>query len=320
MRPFSPALALTLLCAGLPAPAQSGRNQSGENQSGANQSTQDHRPNPAAANPSASSQAAPGQPDTYAFRMSVDEVVLTFHASDAHGLAVTGLLATDLRLLDNGQPPARILAFESRQDLPIRAAFLFDTSSSMHPDLARNQGIAAAYARQLLRQSSDQALVTEFGYASNLALPWTSDPESLARAIRNIREGKMNPLGGTALYDTVFRTCFYPYGKTGIASSANFILLFSDGEDNASHTTLEEAVRTCQQTNTAIYAFAPLRPAITPPAPRPRRVAKTAASSPSPLPKPKPPPTSTSSKPNPASNTGSSTVPPRSATTAPSIA
>jgi len=38
---------------------------------------------------------------------------------------------------------------------------------------------------------------------------------------------------------------------------AKIILLFTDGEDNASHTDMEDAVQMCQQSNTAIYAFRP---------------------------------------------------------------
>ncbi len=193
--------------------------------------------------------------DTYAFRMSVDEVVLTFHAADAGGHPITDLRLDELHLLDNGALPAKILSFDSEPDLPIRAALLLDTSSSMHAALPRAKSIAEQFARRLLRLSTDQALVTEFGFTSNLAQPFTSDPETLSRTIQNIHEGKMNPLGGTSVYDTVFRTCYYPFAKTGPTPSGNVLLLFSDGQDNASHTSLEEAAATCQHTNTAIYSF-----------------------------------------------------------------
>jgi VWFA-related protein len=47
----------------------------------------------------------------------------------------------------------------------------------------------------------------------------------------------------------------YQFCKIDHAASGNFILLFSDGEDNASHTSLKDAVEACQRSNTAIYAF-----------------------------------------------------------------
>jgi Ca-activated chloride channel family protein len=66
-------------------------------------------------------------------------------------------------------------------------------------------------------------------------------------------------LGGTAIIDSIYRACLNQFGRLSYAGtaagSANFILLFSDGEDNASHAYLNEAVEMCQRTNTAIYAF-----------------------------------------------------------------
>jgi Ca-activated chloride channel family protein len=76
------------------------------------------------------------------------------------------------------------------------------------------------------------------------------------RAIATLFAGKENPLGGTALFDTVFQACYSEFGKAGKASG-KFILLFTDGEDNASHTDLKDVVDMCQQSNTAIYAFRP---------------------------------------------------------------
>ena len=42
----------------------------------------------------------------------------------------------------------------------------------------------------------------------------------------------MNLLGGTALYNAVFQACFYSFDNVDPTATGNFILLFSDGEDN----------------------------------------------------------------------------------------
>ena len=192
---------------------------------------------------------------SYKLSVTVDEVTLTFHAADIHGLPVNDLKLSELKLLDNGKPPRRILTFDSLQDFPIRAGILMDTSQSMEEHLSGNRAIAIQYAQRLLRQQTDQAFVMDFGYVSRTLQPWTGDPVSLTYGIRRVTAGKANPLGGTALYDTIFRACFNEFGKIDHAASGNFILLFSDGEDNASHTSLQEAVDICQRSNTAIYAF-----------------------------------------------------------------
>jgi Ca-activated chloride channel family protein len=191
----------------------------------------------------------------YSLSVSVDEVSLTFHAADAHGLPVNNLKLDELNLLDNGKPPRRILAFDFLQDYPIRAGILMDTSESMEEHLPGNRAISIKYAQRLLRQATDQAFVMDFGYSSKITQPWTSDPIALTAGVQRVTAGRENPLGGTAIFDTIFRACLYEFGKIDHAASGNFILLFSDGEDNASHTSLKEVVDTCQHSNTAIYAF-----------------------------------------------------------------
>jgi Ca-activated chloride channel family protein len=117
----------------------------------------------------------------------------------------------------------------------------------------RDQSIATQYAQQLLRQQTDQAFVTTFDRSAHLIQNWTSAPAALTTAIHAPTRG--DPIGGTALYDALFAACRYQFGTIDPRTSGNFILLFSDGEDNASFLDLETAVDMCQRTNTAIYAF-----------------------------------------------------------------
>jgi Ca-activated chloride channel family protein len=213
-----------------------------------------HRPNIllflALASPAFAQTDAP-----YHLSVSVDEVILTFHAADAHGLPVNDLKLSDLTLLDNGIPPAKILDFQLQQNFPIRAGILIDTSTSMSAHRFRDQSIATQYAQQLLRQQTDQAFVTHFDRTSHAIQSWTSSPAALTAAIHTTTHG--DPIGGTALFDTLYAACRYQFGEIDHRSSGNFILLFSDGEDNASFLDLETAVDMCQRTNTAIYAFSP---------------------------------------------------------------
>ncbi|HEY1904118.1 MAG TPA: VWA domain-containing protein [Terracidiphilus sp.] len=192
---------------------------------------------------------------SYRFSLAVDEVSLTFHAVDAQGLPINDLKIDELRLLDNGRAPRRIVAFQLLKNYPIRAGILMDTSESMTGQVRHDRAISIEYAQRLLRQRTGQAFVMDFGYVSKIAQPWTSDPIALTAGIRQVIAGRDNPLAGTAMFDAIFRACYSEFGKIDHAASANFVLLFSDGEDNASHTSLREAVDMCQRSNTAIYAF-----------------------------------------------------------------
>jgi VWFA-related protein len=201
--------------------------------------------------------AATQNATAYGLRVAVDEVSLTFHAADAHGLPVNDLKLDELGLLDNGKPPRKILAFQSMQDFPIRAGILMDTSDSIAESLPGERAIAIQYARQLLRQQTDQAFVMKFDALSKVAQPWTSSTNALIAGIRNhvaTLDGERR-IAGTAIFDAIYQACLNEFGPIDNAASGNFILLFSDGEDNAGHTTLQQAVEMCKRTNTAIYAF-----------------------------------------------------------------
>lgn len=200
--------------------------------------------------------AAADQNNTiYGLQVSVDEVSLTFHASDVHGLAVNDLKLDELSLRDNGRSPSSILVFQSLRDIPIRAGILMDTSESMRDFMAANRAISIEYAQRLLRQDVDRAFVMDFGRVSKTVHPWTGDPTTLVAGIRNVRVGGENLLAGTGMFDAIFQACHSEFAKTDSAATGNFILVFSDGEDNASHTSLNEVITVCQRAHTAIYSF-----------------------------------------------------------------
>ena len=129
------------------------------------------------------------QPD-YKLRLAVDEVVLTFHAVDNHGLPIGDLKPAEVRLLDDGSPPHRIISFDSIVDRPIRAAILLDTSESMQQSVSASKRIAQRFAEHMFRQKSDQAIVIDFAYTSNTFAQWTADPNSLFQNIQNVRLGE----------------------------------------------------------------------------------------------------------------------------------
>jgi Ca-activated chloride channel family protein len=194
---------------------------------------------------------------SYSFRAPVDEVSLTFHASDADGRAIEDLKLSDLSVYDNLKRPSRIVAFELLHDASVRAGILLDTSESMGPFVARQREIAQKYVEQFLRLPGDGAFVIDFGFISKTTQPLTGDRGALAAGIRASNQGSANPLGGTSLFDAVFAACLYQFGKSDRPANGNFIVLFTDGEDNSSHVNLKSAVNSCQQSNTAIYAFRP---------------------------------------------------------------
>jgi VWFA-related protein len=168
---------------------------------------------------------------------------------------VDDLKLEELTLLDNGRAPAKVTVFQLLRDASLRAGILIDTSESMREFMRSNRAISIEYAQRLLRRQTDQAFVMDFGYLSKIIQPWTGDPVALAAGVRSVSLGKENPPDGTTLFDTLYRACFFEFGKINAAATGNFILLFSDGEDNASRMALKDVIDVCQRNNIAIYSF-----------------------------------------------------------------
>jgi VWFA-related protein len=207
--------------------------------------------------------------EAYRLRVAVEEVVVTFHAADAHGLSVNDLRLDEIELLDNGKPPAPVFDFRVMENFPVHAGILVDASESMQGHLSIARAIANEYAQRLLRQQGDQAFVADFVRRERIVQPWTSDPALVSAGIRKVSAGAGSLSHGTAILDTVSHACVSQFGEVNRAVSGNFILLFSDGEDNASDTSLQEAVDACQRSNTAIYAFrAEAEPGLSSPGPK----------------------------------------------------
>ena len=204
--------------------------------------------------------AAQNQTPPYTLRIPVDEISLTFHPADARGKPLTHLTRGDLRLTDNGKPPAAIVMLQEYDDLPIRAGFLFDNSASMLGDIAFNRAIIHAYASQLLRKGYDQAFVEQFDTETFIRQDWTDSDTAIATGAAAVGDlpGRLDPL--TAIFDSLYTTCRDQWKPDPAQATGNFILLFSDGEDDASHAYLSEAVDMCQHTRTAIYAIVNGRP------------------------------------------------------------
>lgn len=190
----------------------------------------------------------------YKLDVSVDEVSIVFHASDASGRPLVDLKPSELDLFDNEVGPGGIVALQKLGDRPLRVAFIVDTSSPVSTDLAKNRAIAMAAAQRLLRTEDDSGLVIGFRRSREIVQPWSHDLNAVMAGIQRISPGPPGSMDGTSVFDSPFSTCFYQFGKIDDRSE-NIVLLFSDGEDNASQTSLEQAVDACQHAHTAIYAI-----------------------------------------------------------------
>jgi VWFA-related protein len=106
-------------------------------------------------------------------------------------------------------------------------------------------------ALNLVRSSNpqDQVCVVNFNDESYLDQDFTSNINKMQEALE-----KVEARGGTALYDAVMATAEQMKKHTGLQKKVIFVV--TDGEDNASRHSLEEAVRWLQEENgPTVYAI-----------------------------------------------------------------
>lgn len=187
---------------------------------------------------------------SWTFHKRVNEVTLFFTATDRHHF-VQGLVLDDIRVYDDHQPVARISAFQHQLELPLRIGLVVDTSGSVNPRFRFEQQSAIQFLRQIVRKHVDSAFVMGFSDHVRFAQDYSDDSERLASGVMALRNG-----GGTALFDAI-RTAglklaaVQPEQQPHVA----ILIVLSDGEDNASKTSLKQALDVANSEDVTIYTI-----------------------------------------------------------------
>ena len=195
---------------------------------------------PAPGQPAATQQGEAGQKgegDIFVFKKQVEEVQLHASVIDEKQHPVTTLDRDAFTVFEDGQPQ-RITSFR-REDIPVALGILIDNSGSMRDKRAAvNQA-----ALNLVRASNpqDEVFVVNFNDESYLDAPLTNNMVKLKEALDHI-----DSRGGTAMYDAVIASV--PELKRSKLDK-KVLLVVTDGEDNASRMSLEQAVRHVQDEN-----------------------------------------------------------------------
>jgi len=178
-----------------------------------------------------------GEGETFVFKKQVEEVVLHASVIDEKQHPITSLERDAFTVFEDGQPQ-RITSFR-REDIPVALGILIDNSGSMRDKRsAVNQA-----ALNLVRASNpqDEVFIVNFNDDSYLDAPLTNNLVKLKEALDHI-----DSRGGTAMYDAVIASV--PELKRSKLDK-KVLLVVTDGEDNSSRMSLEQAVRHVQDEN-----------------------------------------------------------------------
>jgi VWFA-related protein len=197
---------------------------------------------------------APAGPDepVFTLRKAVSEVHLVFTVTDKQGRYIKDMKESDFKILDDHKPPEKILSFRSETDLPLQIGLLIDTSQSVRDRFTFEQQAAIEFLNQTVRRKYDQAFILAFNLKLQVTQDFTDDTERLSLGIQMLKPGSL-----TAMYDAIYYACRDKLltQSHGSGPVRRTIVLLSDGDDNASHVTREQAVEMAQQAEVSVYTI-----------------------------------------------------------------
>jgi Ca-activated chloride channel family protein len=198
-----------------------------------------------------SNKPAPGAelPGDQTFRLDVTRVPVLFTVADKKGHFVTDLTQDEFEVVEN-KKPQKILDFNGESNLPLRLAVLIDTSNSIRERFKFQQEAATNFIEAVLRPTLDLGIVVSFDTSAELVADMTGDIAKLTASIRNLRPG-----GGTALYDAIFFACKEKLQDQPPEKFRRAMVILSDGEDNQSRYTREQALEMAQKADVVIYSI-----------------------------------------------------------------
>jgi len=147
--------------------------------------------------------------------------------------------------------PQTIAEFSAESDLPLRIAILVDTSNSIRDRFRFEQQAAVDFITSVIRPRQDKAMIVSFDSSAELVSDLIDEPDKLAQAIRSLRPG-----GGTALYDALYYAC---RDKLQLDkpkySFRRAVVIVSDGDDNQSRVSRDQALEMAQKADAVIYCI-----------------------------------------------------------------
>lgn len=187
------------------------------------------------------------------FSAHSDLVVLNVAVTDGRGAFVSGLGANAFHVLEDGRPQK--VSFFAEQDAPATIGLLIDASGSMLEN--RTRVIAAITEFAKASNPADEFLPLVFNEDVIGVLPgherFTQDPAALREALTH----SLSARGRTAFHDALIEAVD---GVSQGRHERKVLIVLSDGGDNASHRTFDEAFEKVLGSDVVIYSIALVDP------------------------------------------------------------
>src|SRR5580698_10372190 len=180
-------------------------------------------------------QPAPNSSGGYTLHVDADEVVLNCTVLDNKGELVNDLSKTNFKVFED-KTLQRVISLQ-HQDTPVSIGLLVDNSGSMR---TKRSAVSSA-ALDLVKASNpqDETFVINFSDQAYLDQDFTSDLGELQNGLAHLSLS-----GGTALYDTIVTAA--DKMEQSAKRPRRVLIVITDGEDNASKLTLDNAIHRVQ--------------------------------------------------------------------------
>jgi Ca-activated chloride channel homolog len=174
----------------------------------------------------------------FGMRVKVENVTLPVTVVDDKSHLVTDLNKANFTVYENGEQQ-EIIDFH-REDIPVSIGIVVDNSGSMRE---KREKVSTAVLN-LIKASNpgDEEFIVNFNDEAYLDQDFTNSLASLHEAL-----DRLDSRGGTALYDAVIASC--DHLAKAAKREKKVVILITDGEDNSSQESLEQAIRSVQDEN-----------------------------------------------------------------------
>lgn len=185
--------------------------------------------------------------------VSISAVVL-----DNRNEPVRGLTKDDFILKQDGKEQD-IRYFSQDSDLPLTLVLMVDTSSSQKMFLEDEREASEKFFRVMLTRAPDRAALVQFDYNVLQLQAMTSQLQALENSLGFLSMPHSAPKtgtyrgggGGTLLYDAIIASSQIELGQE---RGRRAMVILTDGEDNGSHYSLDQAIAAAQRADVVVYS------------------------------------------------------------------
>jgi VWFA-related protein len=207
-------------------------------------------------------QAKPEQDAPATIKVDVDIVNVLTSVRDKHGALVANLEKQDFTILEDGKSQ-EIKYFTKESDLPLTIGLLVDVSGSQRNVIEVEKSAASQFFGQVLRKK-DMAFLISFGAETELLQDYTNSTRLLTEGLNRLQVNAgvgglhpgpvptSGPPRGTLLYDAVYLAATEKL-KTEVGRKV--IVAITDGVDQGSRMTINQAIEAAQKSDTVIYCI-----------------------------------------------------------------